>query len=729
MGSVFYNRLSGIRTNPGDSPLLGLWSLCPGAENLRLNSAQVKPGDYLVPDTAGRWTLTLEGNPEISLGRLGASTSIEALDKDTRAIGRRLKEVACWPEWLEVPPVSPELGDKKELELGPLEKAIRKWLPYLREVCYKPSTHLKVEIDLVSVSRARRTATQALNYLAAHTEDWDKLIVGGVLPRRVLAELREDDLNIYENRVTVRLIDHLKLHLIKRKVALRKIRHALEEYSNYSRALGGLFTRNSRICELWGESVDAAQGRRMVDETLKEIENLVHQLNGLMDTPLYKEIPTTAAVPDTLQMTNIFANHPAYRYVALLWGEWVNQARSRTMTSQQIYEDRQALCRSFERFCTLLVVRALDQLGMQISPHDLKTPLVPGAELRLVAQGGAIFSLRWDLSSVLSLSSRLTSVRILPLPASLITESIEDKIEAHWDQLVQSFQERNSSIPTLVLHLSDPLAQVSSDDARVGRLWTVGNEREYNVPEGLGFVPVSPWEIDSVERLARGIRWVFLKDDLLAYPHTLKTPVPDGVAVGPWILAGGDKGHARITRLPTNDETKPLKERHDRTEFKLQRLESSLVDLSNSLKKYRPKRQEYQHLHSEKANLEREKEICQRELGRLSSFTSEIDALRSASFADVGQCPICSSRATRSQVGGMGYYRYSCHNCGAAWGVRICGSCKQRFPFLDPCQVSLPDRRPAGWIDRTFGRDILAIPIGIGPEITGFSCPGCGNSS
>ena len=63
----------------------------------------------------------------------------------------------------------------------------------------------------------------AASYLAAHTEDWDRPLLRGILPKRILAEIRQDQIDIYENRVAARLLDNLGGYLNRRIQRLRRI--------------------------------------------------------------------------------------------------------------------------------------------------------------------------------------------------------------------------------------------------------------------------------------------------------------------------------------------------------------------------------------------------------------------------------------------------------------------------------------------------------------------------
>src|SRR5690606_37609382 len=87
-------------------------------------------------------------------------------------------------------------------------------------------------------------------------------------------------------------------------------------------------------------------------------------LLGLMDSPLYRQIPRRAEVPRALRSTNLLANDDHYRGVARLWHQWSRLMVPRVPTPAEHYARQQALDRAFVDWSALLVVRACEQLRL-----------------------------------------------------------------------------------------------------------------------------------------------------------------------------------------------------------------------------------------------------------------------------------------------------------------------------------------------------------------------------
>ena len=297
------DRLTGLSADTPEATdtIIGRWIVWGKCQTVFINSVPATTGDFLVPDSSGRWSLLTESGerPTGTVNR--AQVPDEDVADKVRTIGDRLDDLcnngASWIEWRDVVPLVPDVSDK--VHLVPLECKLREHFGHLEAVCHKPRAHLHVAVERTPVSRARRIPVGAATYLASHTEDWDRRLIRGILPKRILAEVRHDEFDIYENRVAVRLIDNLTVHLNPRIRQLKRLIKVFDEKDYYSRESGGTYQRRDRISLLWGQSVDANEGRRHAEDNLNELTSLKYRLMGLQGSPLYEEVTRRAHVPTT----------------------------------------------------------------------------------------------------------------------------------------------------------------------------------------------------------------------------------------------------------------------------------------------------------------------------------------------------------------------------------------------------------------------------------------------
>ena len=131
------------------------------------------------------------------------------------------------------------------LQQDPIEKALELNLSQLKNVFFNPNSELRYIAERVAASRAKRISRRAVQILAGHSQDWLKASGSGVTPRVIEALERDEDLNIYENRVAARLVDDVRLHLIR----------LLEEDESLAvlvQEIKGPFRKSYRLYSLWG---------------------------------------------------------------------------------------------------------------------------------------------------------------------------------------------------------------------------------------------------------------------------------------------------------------------------------------------------------------------------------------------------------------------------------------------------------------------------------------------
>ena len=205
MNLEFRNRLGGRESaHPQGTVLLGQYQIFTG-EVVTLNSQGVQSGDFLIPDPGGKWSLALDGGTELCSGQFTADQFPLERERDgLLALGGYLQEAQpTWEAWSAVSPFAPKVDDIARMQ--PLDEAIDEYLHHLQEVCRHPILYLTQEVERLPVSRARRIPPLATEYLAAHPEDWHYRKLQSVVPKRILALIADDEVDIYENRVAARL--------------------------------------------------------------------------------------------------------------------------------------------------------------------------------------------------------------------------------------------------------------------------------------------------------------------------------------------------------------------------------------------------------------------------------------------------------------------------------------------------------------------------------------------
>ncbi len=720
------DRLGAIGEARAGAALLGRLVVREGAPGeLFMNSLPAEDGMFLVPEAAGRWRLLREA--ERVEGTFPRAQMLDPLDvASIRTVGRDLGELieggGTWLDVLGLSPLVPGMSNRAEFQ--PFEQLLTESVGHLAEVCRKPRTHLRVEIERMAVSRARRFPAQAANYLAAHTEDWERPTLRSVVPKRILATVREDQFDIYENRVAVRLVDHLVVYLRRRVHEVTRLQRVFEEATgNHGAAAAGSHWRQGRIYRLWGATLDASEAKRKAERTLAQLKHLLFTISGMKDSVLYREVPRRAAVGTTLTMTNILSDDAHYRRVAELWMEWARLGQELAVRPRAYFEEMQDLCRAFDSFALLLTLRALDQLGFE--PTNLERPLSEcEAEVR---HGSRVVRLSWaKTDGAIALHGEgVETLRIVPLCCSLA--ALDD--EQIRGVLADADAHAVNGVTTVILYPSpsDAAAFERLAPELAGRLRSLAHEVSKAGQRAVGCLPVSPWDIGSVERMARQLRWVTTAPTFLAYPPMIARPdLPELGREHTWLEVAGKQ--LRIMRAPLEYEAVPAQRLVSDAAVHLKRLEAERGSVSRELREEVRGRGATGGANARKKELNSEIVDAEKRLDSLRQFERELSQAV-AVLDDLLRCPTCGRHAdSRRDFRPMDEcFACTCAGCSTTWGTIACGRCSGSIPVLRLHGTAWATSAGGpGWVDRMLGADVLAAPRVLGPEVE-FICPNCGS--
>jgi hypothetical protein len=199
-------------------------------------------------------------------------------------------------------------------------------------------------------------------------------------------------------------------------------------------------------------------------------------------------------------MTNLLSNDPNYRGVARLWHHWSLLAAPQAPSPRQLHQRYQDLRRGFDAWCMLLLVRACGQMGLEPLDDYLERPITPGCEPIRLRTG---HDLRWAHDGTLSIAEGdATCVKFVPIVHVLEAAESAAATEGRTAPLVRSA--KGNTPWTVILHPAVP------GRAQHPHLASVGDPPLPGTAGAIDFVRVSPFSLDSVERVARVVRWATL---------------------------------------------------------------------------------------------------------------------------------------------------------------------------------------------------------------------------
>ena len=273
--------------------------------------------------------------------------------------------------------ISPLLVNFEEkLNIDGRDEFNEKNLYHIEEICKDPAYKLGSEASKVNISRAKRIPTKAISYLASHTEDWSRRTITGIQPKKIIAESFTYDLQIYENKVTVKIIDNLIFDYENRFKEAESIEKYLEEIEKILKSnsyTNSWNRRTRRVLAVIGESLrkttDGETSKQLDDNKTKYkdlkdfISKMLSKLLNLKSTDIYKKNQNIFLPSGKIHRTNLLDNHKHYRYIRNFYD---NIDRKTKPTCEEIAIANTKLANAFINYSWLLISRALLLIGFDV---------------------------------------------------------------------------------------------------------------------------------------------------------------------------------------------------------------------------------------------------------------------------------------------------------------------------------------------------------------------------
>lgn len=644
---------------------------------------------------SGRWAAgpvhLLDDAPGSESRDSASSEDLDALS----SLSPLLAEVVAsrsWTGFLEAPLLAGH--DEGTFALEQREMLLAKRLPSIAHVTKRFVTRLGEHSELLPVARVKRPARRAIERLAAHTEDWAGRTLAGPVPRRALAVTREEDADLYENRMVTELLHPILSSALLARI--RKLRRLVSDLADLTQAQHvGTYQRTQRLYSFWGEDASkAAESHVQAASTLDELAELAAWVQSLRGSHLSLMLRGKLTGRRSLRRTNVIINDRHYRAAGDVWTSY-----ERPEIASESLDDRQKRLTSrhkaFDHYVLGLVVRALTDLGY--APKADSLPAL-GGRLELEGTWGTT-NLRRESDGVLTLDCRGSQTRFVPLLDVVGFDDDHVTMGHRWAELRDAVR-----IPTVIVYLAAASSIRHSPDQELAEAMLSAKDDALAAGTLLAGVPVSPLETTSLERIARGVSLAIHIPPLMTYPPTL--------------TVGG-------TRMPLR-----IVENLASAEIGQSSLSPLFDRVGNALRLRRPleppEQAKLDHVIAGLADAVRGPG-WQRDLGAPIAQLQASFESATTSLAPLLTCPVCFvPNAARRVLRAGDVFMIECHSCGSRWGHERCGKCQARIPVIEPEQDVLnPEITGPGWVERIFGQDALTSPCWARTSANRYICPEC----
>lgn len=651
-------------------------------------------GDLTPSASRGSWTPivhALDGWPGAKEGPTSSAVADEAVVDHIVGLLRTLIPESTEQDrplntWLNLSPLLLGKDVRRAIQPHPAERSLDAHLGDLAAVCRSPHARLRTEHQLMPVSMVRRISARTVTYLAQHSETWAARKRDGVHPNRLLGPITAVDVELVENRIVATLLDELWVHTCQRLARLRRITSMLDDVRRYLdeaaerpwRSRIAAFEHISML--LRDHQLDAE-----VDRARRTVESLRSGLSALLQSPLRTAVTRPLKPGLRVPATNLFVNDSHYRRCATLWEIWAGEQRH-VVTHEERVRRLHDWCAGFDTFVAVLVVQGLARLGL--TPVEGATAPRPGRVVDVFDHRGERLALDWGSDGAVTLlRNRNAVLRIVPIPHCLTAARDPGEVGRTLDAMVVPNQAEG--VPIAVVYPGDRTERAALPSALQ---WMT---HRYRTPGGGGtcaVVPVSPLEIDSVDRIARTLRWAVDHDLYQAYPFAVTAPAKEATELAAqftWVRrnATGIEAH-RVPELGQREQ---------------------IVRGVNAV---------LARVHGNR-----------RVAGTEQRATALIENLGTAAdrMTALTDCPLCRKRSSRPDRTMSdrenSTYHCVCEHCGGTWETRFCGSCGSRFPVLTTTHTQKLTGGPEHLVEKQFSHDVLAAPCWSRPRV--YLCSSC----
>ena len=584
--------------------------------------------------------------------------------------------------------------DEDTLQLEHRERLLADKLPSIAHITERYVTRLGEHSELLPVARVKRPARRALERLAAHTEDWAGRTLAGPVPRRALAVTREEDPNLYENRMVTELVHPILSSALLERI--RKLRRLVIDLAELNQAQHvGTYQRTERLYSFWGEdAAKAVESHVHAAATLEVLKKLAAWVQALRGSTLLRILKGRRTGQRSLRRTNVIVNDRHYRAAGEVWTSY-ERPELVAESPDDRHERLTSRHRSFDHYVLGLVVRALDDLG-----YGPESGSLPGLDeqVELTGSWGTVV-LRREHDGIISLDCLGTQTRIVPLLDVVGPADDHSVMGQRWTELTVAVQ-----VPTIVVYLAASTSIRTNPDQFLAEAMSSAKDDALGPGALLSGVPVSPLETTSLERVARGISLAVHVPPLMAYPATLT--VGDDLMPSRIVshLVSAEIGQSNLSPLFDRIGNE-LRLRRPLTIPEQTKLQATITELAGAVRG----------------------SGWQRDFGRHISHLNASFERASASLVPLLTCPVCAVPSDARHVQRAGdVFMIECLSCGSRWGHERCGECRARVPIIEPDQALLnPEITGPGWVERIFGRDALSSPCWARTSAKRYICPAC----
>ena len=252
---------------------------------------------------------------------------------------------------------------------------IEKVVPCLLKIVDKPRSFIKTLEKKVPVEIAKKINYKAISKLSRDCNDWYARTVLTVKPKKIVSDIHEETVNLYENRFICSLIDRISNLIVQTRLYYEKQSkkiddniaiNAINRKYNYTTDSFKFYNNISKNISFYDNDTGY---KTKVEDELKRIKKLEKKVKVLKSSVLYKLLHKQRKVTDPIQKTNILMFEYNYNQAYKLW-KYLNSDNKEQKLELKIESDETAMKIYYKLYCFICILASLHDLNFKETSNN-----------------------------------------------------------------------------------------------------------------------------------------------------------------------------------------------------------------------------------------------------------------------------------------------------------------------------------------------------------------------
>jgi len=318
----------------------------------------------------------------------------------------------------------------------------------LQYIDLNPRMTMRYDVELLPTSRVKRYASNYQSHLVAHSECWQQRTFTGIVPKKLLGKVSEDEVKIYENIVYARLVDHLLRYLVGAQARLQRILDVIEKFGELD---GKDRTHHHvyQITEDWGRAFKDSDANSLKEKSQQQLDFVTRyriKLVQLRNSQLYRSIPRNIQVGITLKTTNILLHDDNYRRMASVWRQWSKLSANERLNPREVLNQKIEQQKQYSNYVAMIIKQIFSDIGWKLQDNDSHLTIGNGINLNFNNPEEGVWLLQHDdrvICRIVAVSEPLSSQFFdNKLPKSTLLNDTVEPLIVVTSQLITSNSEQ-----------------------------------------------------------------------------------------------------------------------------------------------------------------------------------------------------------------------------------------------------------------------------------------------